>query len=803
MTWSAVLLIVSVGLVGYVYAGYPLLLKLIVWVRGRRPIQKHDITPSMTLVISAYNEARVIRQKLDNALAIDYPAGQLQVVVISDGSTDGTDEIVRSFADRGVRLMRQEPRGGKTAGLNAVVPQLTSDIVVFSDANAMYDPAALRQLARNFADPSVGCVTGEARYLAGAGVASDLGERVYWGYEMQIKRLETALGSMVGGDGAIYAIRRSLWQTLPANAINDFLNPLQIVAAGWRAVYEPAAICHEETAARMGAEYRRRIRIVSRSWRAVFQARQVLNPFRVGLFSWCVVSHKMLRWFTGVFLLTAIIAVIGLAVEVSDRLSPTTTGGLVALGVAMLFVPKIRRLVAMGWYFALVNAASVIGLMRGTFGDVSGIWTTPREGAEARPPQPWPSVRIGLIFLIALPVVIIILALSLRASHYATATLFWASVAMLAYVFAGYPLVLTVMRAVARRPVRKADVTPPACLLIAANDEAEVMEAKLRNALALDYPHDRLEIVVVSDGSVDGTNEIVQRFAPRVRLLPLSPRRGKIAALNQGIKTVTQPIVVFSDANTFLDPGAVRALVRNFADPEVGAASGDVALIGDRADLGSSEDLYYRYERWIQHAESEVGSMIGVDGALYAIRRPLFMAPPNDTILDDMAIPMAIVRAGYRVVFEPAARAHEQGVTTAKEEFSRKSRVIAGAVQFLRRSESAVPVNQPQVMVSLLSHKGLRWMTPGFATLAFLSSVALASSSGGGYATAAFAQFVLLTFGLAGCSPILRRSSIVGLAHYFCLVQAAAAVGFVRGLGGRQSVLWRRFARGPIDEAST
>jgi hypothetical protein len=166
-----------------------------------------------------------------------------------------------------------------------------------------------------------------------------------------------------------------------------------------------------------------------------------------------------------------------------------------------------------------------------------------------------------------------------------------------------------------------------------------------------------------------------------------------------------------------------------------------------------------------------------------------------------MAIPMAVIRAGYRVVFEPAVRAHEQGSSTAKEEFARKSRVVAGAVQFLRRRQSGVPINRPQVMLSLLSHKGLRWMTPAFATLALLASVSLASSSGG-YATAAFAQIVLLTFGLAGCSPTLRKVSIVGLAHYFCLVQAAAAVGFIRGMIGRQSVLWRRFARGPVDEVS-
>jgi cellulose synthase/poly-beta-1,6-N-acetylglucosamine synthase-like glycosyltransferase len=286
-------LTVSVAMLAYIYAGYLAALKLIVWVRGARPIRRSRITPRLTLIISAYNEAEVIRKKLDNALALDYPADGFEIVVISDASDDGTDDIVQEYAAKGVRLFSQPERRGKTAGLNAAIPSVSGELIVFSDANAIYQKDALRMLVRNFADPQVGCVTGEARYFASGNAVADVGERVYWGYEMHVKRLETALGSMVGGDGAIYAIRRSLWQSLPENAINDFLNPLQIVAAGWRAVYEPDAVCFEETAGGTRVEYRRRVRIVSRSWRAVFQARAVLNPFHVGLFAWSVVSHKV------------------------------------------------------------------------------------------------------------------------------------------------------------------------------------------------------------------------------------------------------------------------------------------------------------------------------------------------------------------------------------------------------------------------------------------------------------------------------------------------------------------------------
>jgi cellulose synthase/poly-beta-1,6-N-acetylglucosamine synthase-like glycosyltransferase len=371
---------------------------------------------------------------------------------------------------------------------------------------------------------------------------------------------------------------------------------------------------------------------------------------------------------------------------------------------------------------------------------------------------------------------------------------FWSSAVLLAYIYAGYPLLLMVVRGFAGRPVRREPIEPTVCVFITANDEELVIEEKLANTLALDYPRERLDIVVASDGSVDRTNEIVGRFGTQVRLLAFSPRRGKIAAINDGMQSVTSEIVVFSDANTFLQRDAVRALVRNFADPDVGAVSGDVALIGERAALGPSEDLYYRYERWIQRVESEIGSMIGADGALYAIRRELFAPPPADTVLDDMAIPMAVVRAGRRVVFESAARASEQGSQSAAEEFARKSRVIAGAMQFMQRRDSSVPLNEPQVVLSLLSHKALRWLSPALGAGALVSSALLVTSAAG-YTAVVAAELAILSLGVLGCLPRLRRFGPIAIAHYFCLLQTAAAYGFVRGIAGRQAVTWRRFER--------
>lgn len=783
--------LISLAAVLYVYAGYIAMLQLVVATRGERPIRSRPMTPSVTLVISAYNEAAVIRKKLENALSLDYPSHLFEVVVVSDASDDGTDEIVRDYATRGVRLFRQAERRGKTSGLNAVMPTIRSEVVVFSDANAIYAKDAISMLVRNFADGDIGCVTGEAQYLVQGDAVADVGERLYWGYEMQIKRLETSLGSMVGGDGAIYAIRTTLWRTLPENAINDFLNPLQIVAAGWRATYEPMATCSEETAGDTRLEYRRRVRIVSRSWRAVLQTPQVLNPFRVGIFAWSVLSHKVLRWFSGFFIAIALFCGLGIYVELA-RIWPAAAVALLCAGGAALLIGPIRRSYTMLGYFAVINAASMVGIVKGTFGQVSGVWSTPREASAAAPGL---AVPTGLLLLLSVAVASGVALTSVPFGRSSTSTVvFWGSTAALGYVYLGYPILLALLRPVARRSIVKSAMEPRVCLLIAANDEEAVIDAKLRNTLAVDYPQDKLDIVVASDGSVDDTNAMVRRFAPRVRLLELSPRRGKIAAINEAMQSITSEVVIFSDANTFLDPRAIRALVQNFSDERVGAASGDVSLVGDRAALARSEDLYYLYERWVQQAESEIGSMIGADGALYAIRRELFVPPSNDTILDDMAIPMAVVRAERRVVFEPAARGYEQGSETASEEFSRKARVVAGAIQFLSRRDSWIGLRSVQVIFSLISHKGLRWLSPAFLAGAFIASLLLADVSPV-YAAAAAAQGLVFVLGLFGCWRPLRRVSVIALAHYFCLVQAAACAGFVRGVSGAQSVLWQRFQR--------
>ena len=802
------LFLVCVATLLYIYAGYPSLLSLLVRLRGARPVCKvepqTDDFPMVSFVISAYNEAAVLRDKLNNALALDYPEDRLEIIVVSDASSDATDDIVREFSPR-VRLERQEQHLGKTAGLNRAMPTLKGDVVVFSDANAMYASDAVRKLVRNFGDPEVGCVTGESRYVGGEGTGAGAGERVYWSYEMRIKGLETAVWSMVGGDGAIYAIRRQLWTPLPETAINDFLNPLQIVAAGWRGVYEPDAVCHEAPAGSATKEYRRRVRIVSRSWRAVFQAASVVNPFRVGFFAVSVLSHKVLRWLAGVFIAIVGVSLVAMFWAADSLLLAVPTGVWALAGFAAVVFCAFSRLAALASYFLVLQWASLVGVLYGSLGRVSATWSPPRETARSRGPSlfrrlPEPALLKLSTVLAAGLVAFTVWFLS--DPRVPTLVLFWGSVACFGYVSVGYPLVLSLLRWMMPRPVRHADIHPSVCLFIAANDEAVVIEEKIGNSLALEYPSDRLQIVVASDGSVDGTNEIVESFADEgVWLLAFPTRRGKMASINAGLPLVDAEIVVFSDANTFLASDAISQLVQPFADARVGGVSGNVILVGDRASLALAEDLYYRYERWLQSCESRIGSMVGADGALYAIRRRLFRPPPDDTILDDVGIPMAVVKQGYRVVLAPHASAWEPGTHSASDELLRKARVVAGAVLMVARW-SQLPSRSPQILFSLLSHKVLRWLTPGFIGAAFLGSLLLAST-GSFYQIVAGAHIVAITLGLLGCIRALRRFPVLGIANYFLLVQVAAAIGLVRGLLGGQAVAWRRFSRTPAGRGHT
>jgi len=296
------LFFILILLVIYPYGIYPLILIGLSAIRPRK-VAPETQTPSISLIISAFNEEAVIRRKLDNTLNLDYPKDRLEIIVASDNSTDKTDEIVRSFSNRGVVLIALPHRQGKTAGLNHAVRRAKGEIIVFSDANAIYERLTLKKMAGVLGDPKIGLVTGTTKYMTqGNGKLIEL-SHMYTRLEHFIKRLESRLGSCVGADGAVFAIRKSLYQPLTSEDINDFVVPLKVVQQGYRAVLDEDLICTEETSQDQKGEFRRQIRITNRTLRAIFRHTELMNPLKFPVFSFLLISHKIIRFCVPLFLL--------------------------------------------------------------------------------------------------------------------------------------------------------------------------------------------------------------------------------------------------------------------------------------------------------------------------------------------------------------------------------------------------------------------------------------------------------------------------------------------------------------------
>jgi len=369
-------------------------------------------------------------------------------------------------------------------------------------------------------------------------------------------------------------------------------------------------------------------------------------------------------------------------------------------------------------------------------------------------------------------------------------SIFWLSAGLVAYTYAGYPALLFLLSALFRRPIQRAPLEPSVSILIPAFNEEKVIEAKIRNALALDYPASKLEIVIASDGSTDQTNDLVARFTSsgRVRLLAFPANRGKTAALNDAVPTLRGEIVVLTDAASMLEPDALRQLVACFADPRVGAVSGLYRIRNSRASqLGQQEDLYWKYETLLKRLESDLDSIIGAHGALYAIRKELYPYPEPSVINDDYVIPVRILRRGYRVCYETRAVAWEEA--HEMQGFSRRIRVMAGNFQQLRELPALIWPPRLLPVFFFLSHKMARLLVP-FALLSLFASSVLLSSQPV-YQVTLIAQlafyFAALVAALLSNTPRLLR-----LPFYFVIINAAVLPGLYYALRGRRNMAWKR-----------
>jgi len=373
---------VSALLVIYIYAGYPLLLKFLPAHKPGIHIEPME-SPRVTVIIAAFNEASHIDATVRNKLTQHYPADKIDVIVISDESEDGTDDIVSAITaeDSRVTLLRQSPRQGKTAALNLAVPSATGDIIVFSDANSLYHPDAIQHLVDCFKDQSVGYVTGKMIYVTAEGTIAGDGCSAYMKYENLLRRLETRVSSVVGVDGGVDAIRRELYQPMNADQLPDFVQPLHIVTQGKRVVYCEKALLNEEALDDNNKEFKMRVRVSLRAYWAMSDMRHLFDPRRFGIFSLQLISHKLLRYLAFIPLILAFISngfITGndpfYAFSYAIQILFYGAAGYTALnnGVG-------NKLFKLAHFFCLINIASAMAFIRYLKGEKIVLWK-PRGG---------------------------------------------------------------------------------------------------------------------------------------------------------------------------------------------------------------------------------------------------------------------------------------------------------------------------------------------------------------------------------------------------------------------------------------
>jgi cellulose synthase/poly-beta-1,6-N-acetylglucosamine synthase-like glycosyltransferase len=375
------------------------------------------------------------------------------------------------------------------------------------------------------------------------------------------------------------------------------------------------------------------------------------------------------------------------------------------------------------------------------------------------------------------------------------AAVFWCCAAGVVYAYVLYPvLIYALSRVSARRDEPPADASlPRVALVIAAYNEAEVLERRIANALALDYPRELLNIVIASDGSDDATPQICRRYEGRIRVMLFPYRRGKPATLNDAISRVDAEIITLSDANTDMDAGALRALVRWFVDPSVGAVCGRLVLTDPHTGR-NADGLYWRYETFLKRCEGRLGGLLGANGAIYAIRRSLFTPLPPGTVVDDFVIPLAAkLRSRCRIVYEEGAVAHEETAPDIRGEFGRRARIGIGGWQALATLWPLLSPRHGWTAFTFWSHKVLRWACPFLLIGALVTAAALARQPV--YAAALAAQLAFYGVGVVAALLPHRALRRLRLSSMFLAMNLALLVGFIRWLRGGHSGVWRRTAR--------
>ena len=365
----------------YTYIGYPFLLTILP--KKRIEFTENKELPSVTVIIPAFNEEDVIEATIQNKIDQDYPADKVNIIVVSDESEDETDNIATRLAEQydNVQLIRQIPRKGKTSGLNLAFQQISSDIIIFSDANSIYESDAMRKLVAPFVDESVGYVTGKMIYVNDNGSMIGDGCSAYMKYENNMRQLESDIGSVVGVDGGVDAIRTKIYSELRADQLPDFVQPLKVVEKFKRVIYQPLAILKEESLSDNDSEFRMRVRVSLRALWALSDMKVLLNPFKYGVFSLQLFSHKVLRYLAFIPLFLVFFTNVALVGQ-GAIFNLTLLAQIFFYGLAWTGKNNSEnnnRWVGLAYYFCLINFAAAIASLRFLKGEKIVIWK-PRQG---------------------------------------------------------------------------------------------------------------------------------------------------------------------------------------------------------------------------------------------------------------------------------------------------------------------------------------------------------------------------------------------------------------------------------------
>lgn len=382
--------------------------------------------------------------------------------------------------------------------------------------------------------------------------------------------------------------------------------------------------------------------------------------------------------------------------------------------------------------------------------------------------------------------------------------IFWVSLLIIAYTYIGYPVLVYLLSLVFRRRVKKSDIYPKVSILISAYNEEKFIEAKIKSILELDYPQDKIEVLIGSDGSNDKTDSIVMKYitshqvtespshqksSENIKLFRLQLREGKPSVLNSLAEQVKNEILVFTDARQRLEKSSLKELVANFSDDKVGSVSAE--LIFSDADKNNAQgiSLYWQYEKFIRLSESKLGSMLGATGAMYAIRKELFPALPKDLILDDVYIPLKSVEKGFRAIFEPKAIIFDSVSCDAEEEFQRKARTLTGNFQIFTLLKKLFNPFVSPIAIQLFSHKFLRLTMPFFLICLFVSNVFILDE---GIPRAIFiTQVIFYILAIMGLFTNTLKK-VTNVPKMFLVMNTAAVVGLYRFLFNKQSVAWKK-----------